>query len=385
MNIEGISIILDKSTLQGLGKSEIEALSRHYFLVVPPILLMEILGDLAKVQDNLDPEKKVQMLALKIQTFSACKHVDYRNLRDASLLGNDMNTSYRPIIEPTELIDDDGLIAYISESIEMKDVKDWQCGEFTQVDRQDAQLWKETSIIDLGEYQKQLLAIPQLSRISSLRAVFEKMDFTYRHSVEQWPFIDWFCNRIRIQAETKILVRKRWELDRQPFHVFSPYAYYCFLIEQVFYQGLANGLIPISAKAKAYIDLQYAYYFPYSRMFSSSDKFHKKLWYAFANIKQQSFVAGNILRGDLMVLQEHWNNCTEEVRADLRRISPHPPELPNSVTYDVYQRLIQLGVRRPLERSEQRVESTQEERQALADRSLSKYQKVRNKAEQSRS
>lgn len=351
--------------------------------MVPPILLTEILGNLVKAQkDNLDPAKKVQMLAQKIQTFSACKHVDYRVLRDESLLGNNMNTSYRPVIEPTALADDDdGLIAYISEAIEMKDIKDWQGGEFTQGDRQDAQLWKETSVADLGDYQKQLLPIPQLSGLSSLRAVFEKMDSIHRNSLEQWLFIDLFCNRIRMAPDVKTLVKQRWDRCRQPFYVFAPYAYYCFLIEQVFYQGLANGLVPISAKDKAYVDLQYAYYFPCSRIFSSADKFQKNLWEAFADQEQQIFVAGDILKGDLILLNEHWNNCSEEMRVELRQMSPHPPELPDSFTNEAYQKLIQWGVRRPHVRTEQRNERTSEETKALVDRILDKYEKVRSQVQ----
>lgn len=384
MSIEGISIILDKSILHGLSQSEIEALCRHYFLVVPPILLTEILGDLcAKPRKNKDPEKQVRMLAQKILTFSACKQVDYRRLRDESLLGNNMSTSFRPVVEPSDVLDDeDGPIAYITDSIEMKQIKDWQVGKFTEDDREDAQLWKLTSVANLSDYKQTLLSIPQLANLSSLRSIFETMDVTYKNDSEQWQRIDWFCQRIRMRSEVKQQVMQRWEERRQPFYVFAPYAYYCFLIEQVFFRGLVNGIIPASSKDKAYVDLQYAYYFPYSRIFSSTDKLHQRMWEAFANQRQQMFVSGGILKDDLRALSEHWNNCSEEIRDELRRISPHPPELADSFTNEAYRTLIAWGVRRPPEQIVLRSDRTPEETKALVDRILDKYERVRNKVEQ---
>ncbi len=44
--------LLDKSILQQIsaqkGSDELDALFRHYMIVVPPVLVMEILGDLTK-------------------------------------------------------------------------------------------------------------------------------------------------------------------------------------------------------------------------------------------------------------------------------------------------------------------------------------------------
>lgn len=159
--MDGLSIILDKSTLQMLNAAEIECLFRHYFLVVPPILLTEIVGDLYR-NDNKSIEethRKVQLIANKILTFSACKQIDYRDLRDESLLGNETFTNFRPVIQATEIFDDeDGQsIAYISKSVEMKMIHDWQRGQFNAKDHDYAKEWKETSRIDLSSYKSQLL------------------------------------------------------------------------------------------------------------------------------------------------------------------------------------------------------------------------------------
>jgi hypothetical protein len=381
LGIEGVSIILDKSSLQMLNQSEIEALCRHYYLVLPPILTTEILGDLHAGDD--DARRKVQILANKVRTHSVCKHLDYRIIRDESLLGTEVPASFRPCIQPTYIHDDaDGAVAFISESIEMKDIHDWQGALFSEQDLTDARSWKELSVADLDQYRRELIPIAAFQQLSTLREIFAKMNLLYHTCHDPWTFINWYCDRIGLQADTKRAIQARWIKSPTSFPKFAPYAYYCFLIEQVFFQGLAKGLVPTSANAKAYVDLQYAFYFPYARMFSSEDRFHNQLWEAFGDQEQQIFVKGSALKGDLRALQDHWEAAPEEARNELRRIAPHPPALPGSVTLAAYERMIALGVRTLPNRIEHSPRST-DETSATVNRILEKYHEIRSKIENS--
>jgi hypothetical protein len=56
----GPILILDKSALQSLSRREVWRLRKHFSLNVPPILIAEILGDLAKA-DGLHPENSAEM------------------------------------------------------------------------------------------------------------------------------------------------------------------------------------------------------------------------------------------------------------------------------------------------------------------------------------
>jgi hypothetical protein len=56
----GPILILDKSALQSLSKREMWRLRKHFSLNVPPILIAEILGDLAK-SDAAQREQVIQL------------------------------------------------------------------------------------------------------------------------------------------------------------------------------------------------------------------------------------------------------------------------------------------------------------------------------------
>jgi hypothetical protein len=49
----GPVIICDKSTLQALSRDELNALRRYYSLNIPPVLLVEILGDRDELKADL--------------------------------------------------------------------------------------------------------------------------------------------------------------------------------------------------------------------------------------------------------------------------------------------------------------------------------------------
>ncbi|MBX3151500.1 hypothetical protein KF728_15205 [Candidatus Obscuribacterales bacterium] len=348
-------------------------------------MLTEIVGDLYRQDDKSIEEthRKVQLIANKILTFSACKQIDYRDLRDQSLLGNEMFTGFRPAIQSTEIFDgEDGQsIAYISESVEMKMIHDWQRGHFNAEDHDYAKEWKETSRVDLTSYKSQLLPIPALAGLTSLREIYQKMD-AISQIMDQWLLIESFCKRIKLPIEMNKKIENRWKDSKPLFCEFAPYAYYCYLIEQVFYQGLASGLIPTSVNAKSYVDLQYAYYFPYSRVFSSNDKLHKQLWQAFANHDQQLFVVGSELKDDVRKISAHWQNISEAERSELRKVKPHPPVISPSFTFEAYEKMSSVvGTR---EQKLRPIERTEEETRATVDRILANYDKVRRKFERER-
>ena len=58
----GPILLCDKSTLQALGRRELNVLRRYYFLNMPPVLLVEILGDLHKMADSTMSREEVKQL-----------------------------------------------------------------------------------------------------------------------------------------------------------------------------------------------------------------------------------------------------------------------------------------------------------------------------------
>lgn len=72
-----IPIVLDKSTFQGLNYEDIVELHKYYIVNITPLLVSEILGDLAKdeKEGRKTPKNQVTDLAKKnVSLQCVCKH-----------------------------------------------------------------------------------------------------------------------------------------------------------------------------------------------------------------------------------------------------------------------------------------------------------------------
>jgi hypothetical protein len=82
----GPILLCDKSTLQALARAELNVLRRYYFLSIPPVLLVEILGDLKKQADAGMNREEVQQLSNKLVPACSAVNVDFRHLIQSELL-----------------------------------------------------------------------------------------------------------------------------------------------------------------------------------------------------------------------------------------------------------------------------------------------------------
>ena len=97
----------------------------------------------------------------------------------------------------------------------------------------------------------------------------------------------------------------RWKLlGRPPVRRYAPYATYCYAVNTFFSIGLAMNML--STRATNVIDLQYLYYLPFCRVFTSGDKFHKQLAPLFMQ-PNQVFVDSVKLKADLKLIADRWD------------------------------------------------------------------------------
>lgn len=106
----GPQIILDKSTLQSLSANELKFLSKHYYVNVAPILVIEILADIKKYPEDRDKSKAMAItLARKLQTAGKIFNAYYKDLAVGSLLGGHMSMDGRPVVlDGQEFVDSRG-------------------------------------------------------------------------------------------------------------------------------------------------------------------------------------------------------------------------------------------------------------------------------------
>lgn len=87
----GPSILFDKSAIQSLGRPALQEVSRYFYTVVPPVLLMETLADLSLKPDDLDgAKKKVAQIADKVFPINSIANAHCQTMCVHNLLGDDV-------------------------------------------------------------------------------------------------------------------------------------------------------------------------------------------------------------------------------------------------------------------------------------------------------
>ncbi|MEA3475608.1 MAG: hypothetical protein U9R23_04085 [Candidatus Cloacimonadota bacterium] len=329
----GPTILLDKSTLQSLSWKELSFLYRYYYLNIPPVLIIEILGDLKKFSDDkIRGESEVKKIANKLSSIGDKQiNAHYSKIAINSLLGYPIKMKGIPISHKTPFISRNGAML-LEESPEEKALKRWQIGEFIGTEQILAKRWRETTRgYDLDLFKKNLKKIHKKTRkvnsYDDLNILVEELlDIPFN----QKYYIRWTIQNLDLIGGLEKKVLERWEKNNyRTFKNFAPYAYYFFKVDFAFQLGLLNNNL-IGTKSTNRVDLEYLYYLPFTEVFSSGDKFLIEFSKIFLN-KNQYFITRDDLKKDLKSIYEYFNENPEKDNS-------YPPENKNSFTYQIWQK-----------------------------------------------
>ncbi len=343
-------LLLDKSAMQSFSERESRFLSKHFSVVIPPILITEILADLSKAKTRkLPPAIEVTLLSRKLPPMDSHINVHYRQICIGSLLGlQEPPMDGRPVVGGgVPLRTRDGKTGlFFEEPEEWKLIRNWQQGTFTAQDKAYAQRWRRmTDALDLDR-QKRLVR-KLLKRGPDLKSVGEVSTRAARilenpKPDRQYRFITGFMDQLGVPTEMRLRVLGRWQAaGSPPFKVFAPYAAYCNRVNMIFSLSVVSGLV--STRPTNRIDLEYLYYLPFCMVFCSGDGFHKTLcppllrddpgWMG------QSFIGRDELKKDLEYLVAEWDGLSKEekkVRSD--EYGSYPPPREELVTHRLWRK-----------------------------------------------
>jgi len=328
----GPQILLDKSTLQSLSQNETSFLKKHYWVVYPPILFIEILGDYKKFGDNVEKSKKeVAKIAWKLDGFDSCFTANCRLLLYDDLMGFNVPMEHRPLlVGGREVIDGEGKQGvFFDEEPEHEALRRWGKGEFSEAEEVLSENWrKSTKAIDLVVWREVFRNSPKVSDFTDLK--IRALELA-NNPHAQYESLRWLLNEVSFDDSLKTPIFNRWVNNGMPpLKSFSPYAHYCLRALIAFYLGIANGLI--STKSTNRIDLEYVFYFPFCKVFASTDNLLKEFSPLFLGSGQE-FIWGDDLKKDLHEISQHWESLTETEKADYRQQYGHcPPDNPVSLT-----------------------------------------------------
>lgn len=334
----GPQLLLDKSALQSLSRDESWCVNRHYNLVYPPILFIEVLGDLKKVTGDLIRSKQiVSQIADKIRSIDSCFTAHYKILLTANLFGHEVTMDGRPILlGGTQITDSRGRSGiFFEEEPEREALRRWGTGEFSEAEHLLSDRWRQsTRSIDLEGWLRSQKKFARIQSFSELRVCALQICNFPKTQLENLRLI---ISEAGITEHDATQIFNLW-LSRgmPPLRSYAPYAYYCSLVYVAFYLGLASHLI--GTRSTNRIDLEYILYLPFCEVFSSNDNFHKQFAPLFLD-ERQDFVDGSDFKADMKKINDHWQSLSEDERTRLRKESgDYPPDWEDSITNKLWKK-----------------------------------------------
>lgn len=307
----GPIIIFDKSTLQSLRIDEACWLDAFYHPVITPIFFIETLADLQKqVKSGRSPEQVVGNLAEKTPPNSF-PNVHHRTLCLAELLGDyTVKMNRQAIVDRGKsVLTGDQKGVFFSQPPEMQALSRWQTGDFLNVERDFARVWRqELSGIDLDKIYRQYRC-----KLKSLEDAHEKARLFVRKDGSRYATLKSAFESLSVEERERQEILARWKKLGGPYlEAFAPYTNYVMTVDTFFNFAVGADLISRDRPSNK-IDLAYLYYLPFCMIFASNDKLHERTAKCFLR-SDQLFLKGEELKADLAKLDMHYSALPDDVK-----------------------------------------------------------------------
>lgn len=206
----------------------------------------------------------------------------------------------------------------------------WQSGQFLDLERQIAKVWRRSvSGIDYsGPYALFKKLYGSFRRPKSLKDAKQIADILIDLFEEEISLrFGMSLLNVPLPAQTQVI--QRWVgQGKTPISEFAPYFRYMYSVELFFYLAISADLISRfrpAKKADNKVDIAYLYYLPFCKVFASNDNLHERVVPLFLR-EDQSFVKGQLLKADLKKLDEHFDALPPAVKAKgLHAFASDPP------------------------------------------------------------
>ncbi len=319
--------LYDKSFLQSLSLDEAVLFDNFFYANTSPIFFVETLADLAKNLQDRTPEREVQIIAEKTPQLQGGPNMFHGRLCLGNLLGNNVSMASQIVVPPTPPVSARGQTGMVfKEPPEREAFSRWQDGQYTEVERRFAKVWREAlAKLDFQAIAARLNEIGVNAKTS--RSLDEARDEAKRivSARGSYNLLEAAMALQGIQEDFKETIMKRWKRQGYPqMTKFAPYSSFVLEIDLFFYDATAATLLsPVDVNNRT--DLAYLYYLPFCMMFVSSDTFHKRCAPLFLR-PDQEFVWGPDLKAALKKLNESYQGLSEkEKEKGLYGFAAQPP------------------------------------------------------------
>ena len=334
-----LRIILDKSVVYGLSNDEVDSMDRYFFQIIPPILINEILADLTKTND----QEATNRLAGNSYRIGGNRGLttDYKFLLQCSLFGSEGPMDGWPVPVGERVVETtDGKVGVIVETPDEDEmIMRWERQEFTEEEKTKATDFRKqySRPIDFPFYVERLRKVGITFRPpKNTDVLFELVESVLRERKLQARLFALIQEEHGFTNEFMWKVFRHWYMAGAPmFETFAPYAFFCLRASFLWALGMTNsGLFAPDENDRK--DLEYLYYLPFTELFSSEDRKHKRLVPYLLN-ENQEFVPGAELKSDLTRLTSEWNTLSREEQIKTLAVrGTAPPENEDSLVYQLW-------------------------------------------------
>jgi hypothetical protein len=326
----GPHLIFDKSALQSFSLDETNWLDNFFYNVITPLFYPETLADLEKeVSKGRTPEQVIGNLAIKTPDLqsTACAH--HRKLLGGVLYGEDLPMDGRIPRDQGQVVELDGKKGiFYSKSPEEEALDRWHNGEFLDVERQFAKMWRrELSNIN---HDKEYAFFQRWFLMGKPKTLAEvKTADAYIDGSPQDGALRCGIAFLGIPEQVHEEIIDRWKrAGSPPVREFAPYFRHLFGVDLFFSLAIASDQISrVRPKGKAdnKVDIAYLYYLPFCHVFVSADNLRKRVVPLFLR-PDQTFVDAAELKTDLQKLDAYYWALPEEVKnTGFYKFAKHPP------------------------------------------------------------
>ena len=289
---------------------------------------METLADLEKeVEAGKTPEGVVGRIAGRTPTRSGLPSLHHGALAAGELLGHSIAQLRVPYIGGGNRVkanNQRGMI--LSEMPELEAFQRWQDGEFLQVERLFARVWRAgLSDFDLDTVYRYFRP-PAGVRLRSLDAAKRTAEQLLRRDGSRYATLRLALQVLGVPRQLWPRILQRWRAAGGPHLVdFAPYTAHVLTVEVFFNFAIGSDLISRERPSNK-IDIAYLYYLPFCMVFVSHDKLHARTAPCFL-APDQIFVHGTDFKRDLAAIDAHYAALPEEVRQrGVMEFAFYPPD-----------------------------------------------------------
>lgn len=292
------NIIFDKSVLQALSLNEIEQLSSYLKIVVVPPLMREIQTNLIKE----DGENKVRSLSRKLQRSDAIYQYGIESIVDAELLGTIVPRDGKPLLFANQVEQRNGKLVIKEPEPSIK-ISKWATGVYEPNDFNFAQSLKSYhESVDLNRNKARWTKEMRPPKFKDLQECSNWLENALNNANQQNLLL--FLVDEVVKSDKKTVILQRWrdgKFDRLRDFCWSGYWNLSIFFFLCF--GVSSDLIPSSKKAKAFLDIEYITYLPYSHGIASGDNIFKGFYDIFSR-QNQVFISLVEIRSRLVEIEE---------------------------------------------------------------------------------